>query len=179
MSTVVLALLSALVLPGGEALGPIPVPMEMNPALLSGLIQLAVSLGGAGLLVQLLLLRANRRKIAGDASSSEANAASTLSGAALKMVENAQKAQVDAETKSLVKDEQIAALRKENEEQWNEINRARWKTHHAEMRTAILEQALAERGVSIPAPPPPTEHPLYPPPTVPELEELRDEPPPG
>jgi hypothetical protein len=68
--------------------------------LVSAAIQLALALGGSAVLVQLLTLRQNRRKIAGDASTAEANAASTLSGAALQLVESARQSARDARTEA-------------------------------------------------------------------------------
>lgn len=125
----------------------------MSEGLVSGLIQLAISLGGAGLLVQLLLLRQNRRKIAGEASTSEANAASTLSGAALRMVENAQKGQHDAEERATRLDEKITELDGRLEESHKRDIRQRWRIHHLEMRNAVLENALSQTGVTVPVEP--------------------------
>lgn len=132
---------------------PLPLPM-VSDAVVSSLVQLGISLGGAGLVVQLLLLRQNRRKIAGEASTNEANAASTLSGAALKMVENAQKAQQKAEQE---RDEANDKLRQRTEEYDSEarrkdeqMNRMRWRNHHLTMFTLILKGALQSAKVSVP-----------------------------
>lgn len=119
----------------------------MSKELMTGAIQLLISLGGAGLVVQLLLLRQNRRKIAGEASSTEANAASTLSGAALTMVENAQ-----ADAREAKADAKQA--REENERLWAELERARWRVHHLEMREAVLANALQQAGIDVPPAPP-------------------------
>jgi hypothetical protein len=125
----------------------------MSRELVSALVQLAISLGGAGLVVQILLLRQNRRKIAGEASASEANAASTLSGAALTMVENAQQdareARIDAKTARTEADQ----ARDETEKLWDQYNKARWLIHHLQMRGAILENALRQAGIDVPPSP--------------------------
>ena len=137
----------------------------MSKELLSALVQLLISLGGAGLVVQLLMLRQNRRKIAGEASTSEANAASTLSGAALQMVENAQVSAREADTRADKAYEEAQVQRAENERLWTELNKARWKIHHLEMREAILEGALKQANIDVPPPPTYQEHETYQPPT--------------
>lgn len=126
----------------------------LSDTVVSGMIQLVISLGGAGLVVQLLLLRQNRRKIAGQASATEANAASTLSGAALKMVENAQQAQLRAEQE---RDQATAMLRERTEEydaeshrKDDQLNRMRWRNHHLTMWSAILKGALTAARVPVP-----------------------------
>lgn len=118
----------------------------MSDTLVSGLIQLGISLGGAGLVVQLLLLRQNRRKIAGDASSSEANAASTLSGAAIKMVENAQAQQKKAEDERDRLQTRLDEANVLNDRQNEESNRMRWRLHHRDMYVAILQAGFRGMG---------------------------------
>lgn len=124
---------------------------------MSALLQLVVSLGGAGLLVQLLLLRANRRKIAGEATSSEANAASTLSGAALKMVESAQRSQHEAEKRADEADTRIASVRVETQVAWQEVTLLRRTIHGLEQYIDQLITALRRSGHEVP--PMPEEHP--------------------
>lgn len=129
----------------------------MSEGMLSALIQLGISLGGAGLLVQLLLLRQNRRKIAGEATATEANAASTLSGAALQMVENAQKKEREAESRVDILTERQAVKDREAEDRREsdarELEARAWRIHHLEMRKAILENALRQVQVEIPPEP--------------------------
>lgn len=129
----------------------------MTPALLNALIQLVISLCGAGVLVQLLMLRQNRRKVAGDASSSEANAASTLSGAAIKMVENAQAKEIEAGRRADAAHEQLLQEREESdarrERDAHELETRAWRIHHLEMRSAILENALRQAGIQVPPEP--------------------------
>lgn len=141
----------------------------MSKELLSALLQLVISLTGAGLLVQLLLLRQNRRKIAGDASASEANAASTLSGAAMKMVENSQAKEREAEARAETLQRQLSQRQREYEQRRDrdavELENRGWKIHRLEVRIAILEGALRQMGVAVP--PPPEEHSWPPPPQPP------------
>lgn len=129
----------------------------MSPELTQALIQLLISLGGAGLLVQLLLLRQNRRKIAGDASASEANAASTLSGAAMKMVENAQLKEREAEARADLLANRLEEQGRDSEKRRiddaQELESRAWRIHHLEMRAAVLEAALRKEGVIIPPEP--------------------------
>lgn len=126
----------------------------MNKDVVTAIVQLLISLGGAGLFVQLLLLRQNRRKIAGDASMGEANAASTLSGAAMKMVENAQSKEREAEARSEVLEVKIDKERKAYEARRDvdsaTIEELRWDKHGLQMRVAILEGALRSMGVEPP-----------------------------
>jgi hypothetical protein len=126
-----------------------PVPM-LAESTVSAIVQLLVSLGGAGLLVQLLLLRQNRRKIAGEASTNEANAASTLSGAAMKMVENAQAKELEAEQRA---DRIQVEYEARREADGRELEVRAWRIHHLEMRQAILENALRQGGVEVPPEP--------------------------
>lgn len=124
---------------------------------MSALIQLLISVVGAGLVVQLLLLRQNRRKIAGDASASEANAASTLSGAAMKMVENAQAKEHEASQRADNLEERLATRQAEYEERRDrdahELEERAWAIHSLRMRIAILENALRQVGIEIPLDP--------------------------
>lgn len=134
----------------------VPLPL-LSDTMVGNLIQLAISLGGAGLVVQLLLLRQNRRKIAGQASATEANAASTLSGAALKMVENAQKAQQKAEQERDVAQDKLQARTEEFEIETRrkdeQMNRMRWRNHHLTMFVAILKAALTAARIGVPEEP--------------------------
>lgn len=143
-------------------------PLALSPELVSGLIQLAISLGGAGLVVQLLLLRQNRRKIAGEASTNEANAASTLSGAALKMVENAQAAALKAEKERDAANAKLEARTQEFEVEARRkdesMNRMRWRNHHLSMFVQVLSGALRAAQIAVPQ--------------EPEYEEYGDEAPP-
>ena len=129
----------------------------MNAAFVNAVVQLVISLCGAGVLVQLLMLRQNRRKVAGDASSSEANAASTLSGAAIKMVENAQAKELEANRRAdiahtaLVQEREEMDIRRERDAQ--ELETRAWRIHHLEMRNAILENALGQAGIAVPPEP--------------------------
>lgn len=129
----------------------------MSEATLSALVQLLISLGGAGLIVQLLLLRQNRRRIAGEATATEANAASTLSGAAMKMVENAQLKEREAEARVDLVEARLAQRTREFEARRSrdagELESRAWRIHHLEMRVAILENALRQTGVQIPSEP--------------------------
>lgn len=129
----------------------------MSKDLINALVQLAISLGGAGLLVQLLMLRQNRRKVAGDASSSEANAASTLSGAAIKMVENAQAKELLAASQRDRAHEQLEQERKDSdarrERDAAELEVRAWRIHHLEIRNATLKGALLAHQIPVPPEP--------------------------
>jgi hypothetical protein len=129
----------------------------MSKDMINALIQLAISLGGAGLLVQLLMLRQNRRKVAGDASASEANAASTLSGAAIKMVENAQAKELQANARADKAHETLEQERKDSDERRErdalELERRAWRIHHLEMRQAVLIGALRQAHIDVPPEP--------------------------
>lgn len=142
----------------------------MNKELVGALVQLLISLAGAGLVVQLLLLRQNRRKIDGEASANEANAASTLSGAAMAMVENAQKKEKEAEDRADAKEALLDKRTQEYEARKNadarDLEDARWLTHHMRMHIAILEGALRQVGVEpVPFELPPAPRPEILPPT--------------
>ena len=129
----------------------------MSRETFDALIQLLIAVVGAGLLVQLLLLRQNRRKIAGDASASEANAASTLSGAAMKMVENAQAKEHEASQRADSLEDRLSLRQREYEERRDrdarELEERAWTIHALRMRIAILENALRQVGVEIPQDP--------------------------
>lgn len=131
-------------------------------------VNVAVALVASGLLVKLLTLRQDRRKIAGDASSAEANAASTLSGAALQMVEAAQKSAREAETRAAAANTNADEGRKENERLWKELNKARWEIHWLRAQEEVLEAALRRAGIAVPPAPRPAEgFPDFPPPERP------------
>lgn len=113
---------------------------------LGALVQVAIALIASGLAVKLLTLRQDRRKIAGDASTQEANAASTLSGAALQMVESAQKSARESDTKA-------NEAKSEVEKLWVELNRARWKVFYQQRHIDVLEQAMRDAGIAVPVAP--------------------------
>lgn len=140
----------------------------MPSGLLSALVQVAIALIASGVAVKLLTLRQDRRKIAGDASAQEANAASTLSGAALQMVEAAQKTARDAEQRATAAEARVEEVRNENARMWTELNKARWEIHWSQTREAVLEAALAQAGITVPpAPERIGDFPPYPPPDAP------------
>lgn len=111
--------------------------------LLSAVIQLVLAIIASGFLIKVMTVRQDRRKIAGDASASEANAASVLTGASLQMVEVAQR---DAHESKRDAHE----AREEVEKVWKELNRARWRIHHLEAREAVLESIIRQAGVVVP-----------------------------
>lgn len=109
-------------------------------------LQLLLALVASGVMLKLLTIRQDRRKIVGDATVQEANAASTLSGAALQMVERAEKTARDASSEA--KD-----CRSQNERLWTELNKARWRIHFLEVRESVLESALRMAGIDVPSAP--------------------------
>jgi hypothetical protein len=142
----------------------------MSDTMLSALVQVAVALIASGLAVKLLTLRQDRRKIAGEATTHEANAASTLSGAALQMVEAAQKNAREADTRAVAANENADECRKENERLWRELNKARWEIHWMQAQEAVLVATLERAGITVPqAPRPENGFPDFPPPDPPAL----------
>lgn len=140
----------------------------MPPGVLSAIVQVAVALIASGLAVKLLTIRQDRRKIAGEASTQEANAASTLSGAALQMVESAQKSARDADGRALAAGENADQCRKENERLWRELNKARWEIHWLKSQEEVLIAALRRASIVVPdAPRPENGFPDFPPPEQP------------
>ncbi len=117
--------------------------LEISPAFLSATVQLLVSAGFAALVVQLLLVRQTRRKIDGEATENEANAASTLSGAALNMVERSQQEASSAK-------EEAVASREEQNRLWGLLNVERWERNQDRIRIQILESALRQAQIEIP-----------------------------
>lgn len=135
----------------GITLNPvIPHAIEISSGFFTALVQLAVSAGFAGLVVQLLLIRQNRRKIEGEASTSEANAASVLSGTALKFVEqaNADTAKARADAASARSDADKA--RDEQTRYFEALQVSRWETQHLKMRIEVLEAALRSADIHVP-----------------------------
>ena len=128
----------------------------MNQELVGALVQLAISLGGSALLVKLLTLRQDRRKIAGDASQGEANAAATLSGAALQIVQDAESRAREANAGRIRAEDLLREVREENRVAWNDLwettTALQWEAHDARERTEVLEAELRRHGI---APPPP------------------------
>lgn len=120
----------------------------------SAVLQLFLALIASGVMVKLLTLRQDRRKIAGEASSQEANAASVLTGASLKMVESAQRDAINARKEASACRVDNETLKARNEELWIELNRTRWKVHNLEVREAVLEAALRDAGIIVPSRPP-------------------------
>lgn len=116
-------------------------------------VQLLLALVASGVLVKVLTVRQDRRKIAGDATASEANAASTLSGAALKMVESAQTTARDAEIRAKKAEGGAEECREEANHLWQELNRARWRIYHLEMREKALSATLTAAGIAVPVTP--------------------------
>lgn len=106
--------------------------------------QLVLALIGSGVLIKVLTLRQDRRKIAGDASAQEANAASVLSGAALQMVNAAQATATAA-------DKRASEATAENGRLWGALNNARWDIAYLEARERVLEAALRAAHFPIPA----------------------------
>lgn len=132
---------------------------------LGALVQIVVAVAASGVLVKVLTLRQDRRKIAGEASTSEANAASTLSGAALQMVQAAQRTAADADTRAVAANANSEKVRQQNETLWRELNRARWEIHWLKNDTAVMEEALRRAGVEVPHTERPVSYPDLPPPT--------------
>lgn len=126
----------------------------MPEGVLSAIVQVVLALIASGVAVKLLTLRQERRKIAGDASAQEANAASTLSGAALQMVESAQKSAREADQRAHDANATAEEARSENNKLWKELNQARWDIHRLQMREKVLEHALNLAGIEVPPAPP-------------------------
>lgn len=106
-------------------------------------LQLLIAVVASGVMVKLLTLRQDRRKIAGEASSQEANAASVLTGASLQMVEAAQRDAAAAR-------KEAGEIKEENQRLWAELNRTRRRVSNLEERETILENALRDRGHRVP-----------------------------
>ena len=133
--------------------------------IVSALIQIVLALIASGVAVKLLTLRQDRRKIAGEASTQEANAASTLSGAALQMVEAAQRSAREAEGRATAANKTTDELRQDNEKLWKALNRARWEIHWLKAQEEVLVAALKRANIIVPeAPRPENGFPDFPPP---------------
>lgn len=142
--------------------------LVVKPNVVSAAVQVLVALIASGLAVRLLTIRQDRRKIAGEASTNEANAASTLSGAALQMVEVAQRSAREAEMRSSQANDKADSTRRENERLWRELNKARWEIYWLRAQEEALEAALRRADIKIPPPPTPENgFPDYPPPDYP------------
>lgn len=142
--------------------------MSMSDGVLSALVQVTLALIASGVAVKLLTIRQDRRKIAGDASAQEANAASTLSGAALQMVESAQNSARDADGRAQNAQSNSDEARRENERLWKELNKARWEIHWLKAQEAVMAAALRSAGINVPAAPRPENgFPDFPPPEPP------------
>lgn len=128
------------------------------------LVQIIVAVAASGVLYKIFFIRQDRRKIAGDASASEANAASTLSGAALLMVQAAQKTAKDAEDRANTANSTAEGAKMESNKLWAELNKARWQIHWLQVRENALENALRDANIPLPTTPSPEEFPAYPPP---------------
>lgn len=99
-------------------------------------IQLLIAVGAGGVIAQLLTLRQTRRKITGEASTAEANAATQLANAAMSIV--------DAERKDkMALREELARVRAEREEAERLVDEER-------RQREVLVRALAMANVPIP-----------------------------
>ena len=142
----------------------------MDSGLVSALIQLAISLGGSAVLIKLLTLRQDRAKIAGDASQGEANAAATLSGAALELVQNAEERARVANDRAVAAERSLTEVRDENRRAWNELwqttTSLQWEVHEAREYVEILQNSLRTGGIAVPQDPSTRKQdpPLQPPP---------------
>lgn len=136
----------------------------MTNDVLGAVIQVVLALIASGVAVKLLTLRQDRRKIAGEASTNEANAASMLSGAALQMVESAQQSARNAEARSTDAQRQADDARGDNEVLWDRLNEARWEIYYLKAREGVLEEALRRAGIEIPPAEVPRRFPSTPPP---------------
>lgn len=142
--------------------------VQLPTGVLSAVVQVVIALVASGLAVKLLTIRQDRRKIAGEATAQEANAASTLSGAALQMVEAAQKSAREADVRATAANENAEECRTENNKLWAELNKARWEIHWLNLRERVLEAALRQAGIVVPpAPERLGEIPTDPPPELP------------
>lgn len=126
---------------------------QLPTGVVSAVVQVIIALVASGLAVKLLTIRQDRRKIAGEASTNEANAASTLSGAALQMVEAAQNTARDAEKRATSANDNAEECRLENNRLWAELNKARWEIHWLNLRERVLEAALRAAGINVPPAP--------------------------
>lgn len=142
----------------------LPPFVTISSGMASAAVQVIIALVASGVAVKLLTLRQDRRKIAGDASTSEANAASTLSGAALQMVEVAQKSSREAEQRAQAAVTTSDETRRENERIWRELNKARWEIYWLRVREEVLESALRTARIVVPRVTRPEGFPDYPPP---------------
>lgn len=114
------------------------------------LIQLLISGGFAALVVQLLLLRQNRRKIEGEASSSEASAASTLSDAAVGFASDVRQDSVEARKEAMVARSEAEAARGRSVELETELRKANWDLYDAQRRERVLVARILSLGGTVP-----------------------------
>lgn len=133
-------------------------------------LQLAMALVASGVMVKLLTLRQDRRKIAGEASTQEANAASLLTGASLQMVEAAQKDSLQARKDAKDAHDETDKVKEANERLWVELNKTRWQVYNLRVREAVLEEALRRANIIIPPAPQEATHPWPPPDVMPDLD---------
>lgn len=103
-------------------------------------VQILLAIITSGLLYKTLTLRQTKRRIVGEASVSEANAASILTGKALEMMSLSQNSQ--------------AATTAENQRLWTELNEVRWRMLRLERQKQILVSALEDAGQKLPDLPP-------------------------
>ena len=117
----------------------------MTP-LFSAILSVVLAVISSGVVVKLLTLRQERRKIGGEATLNEANAASALSGQSLAWVNEARERAAAAERAA-------AESKAENSRLWQEINHVRWDQHYDKMHIRVLEETLRSAGYEVPRPP--------------------------
>lgn len=107
------------------------------------LVQLLASAGVTGLVFLVLTMRQQRRKIDAGATNEEANAASTLSGAALKMV-------TDADNRAGAAEARAASAWVEADTLRRELVVERGRVDDLERRERDLEAVIRELGGTVP-----------------------------
>lgn len=120
-------------------------------------VQLLITAAGGGILVKLLTLRQDRRRIVGDATKAEANAATTLTGGALELVESVRQDVRDARTElRATKAEsetlrgECGQLRQQLFEARRDADELRLRIRSLESREEDLERILVDAGLPIP-----------------------------
>jgi hypothetical protein len=122
----------------------------VNGAAVQAVVQVVLALISTGALYKFLNIRADRRKIVGEATSAEANAATTLTGGALELVESVRQDVRDAR-------EETRAAKAENRRLRTDLTEANERIDHLEdevaglrQRERDLEEAMRVGGVPVP-----------------------------
>lgn len=108
--------------------------------------EVVMAVASAILSVNVLHRRQTRRKLEADATATDATAASTLSGAAIRMVESYQAKEHHAE-------ERVHTLQEQHDRDLKRMQDLEWRLYHLTVWTTALVAALEEAGIVVPAQP--------------------------